>query len=122
MKSNTKFSIQLYDYKGCIDCFGNKNKEDRYIIINNENNTDEIGENFTKKEAKELCKDLNNEQNIDLFEKIETLPVEVQEIVLRYSELDNNYIICDNLVKELNQFGYTCEFGLDAIPFNLKKI
>jgi hypothetical protein len=53
------YTILIYDYKGCVNCFGHINTEDRYIIINKEG-FDEIGENFTKKEAIEFCKNLNN--------------------------------------------------------------
>ena len=53
------YTILIYDYKGCINCFGHKNTEDRYIIVNKEG-FDEIGENFTIKEALQLCNELNN--------------------------------------------------------------
>jgi hypothetical protein len=57
-----KHTIKLYDYKGCIDCFGNKNKEDRYVVIDSKG-IDAVGENFTKEEAKIICLELNNENN-----------------------------------------------------------
>jgi len=59
-KSN--YTIQLYDYKGCIDCFGHKNTEDRFIILDAEG-MDYFGSNFTKEEARQLCKELNEETN-----------------------------------------------------------
>jgi len=58
--SKSNYTIQLYDYKGCIDCFGHKNTEDRYIVLDPDG-MDEFGSNFTKKEAKQLCKELNDE-------------------------------------------------------------
>lgn len=54
------YTIEIYDFKGCIDCFGIENTEDRYIILNPQG-MDEIGSNFTKQEAQELCDELNNE-------------------------------------------------------------
>lgn len=61
MKTQKVF-IQLYDYKGNIDCFGHKNTEDRYIIID-EKGFDLIGSNFTKEEAKAEAKELYRELN-----------------------------------------------------------
>lgn len=59
---------------------------------------------------------------IDLFEKVDELPQEVQDIVNKYSTGENNYEICAALVSELEAVGYTCEYGLDAEPHSLKKI
>jgi hypothetical protein len=58
----------------------------------------------------------------DLFENPELLPIEVQEILEKYSEMDNSYETCSELVRELNSVGYTCDYGLDAEPFELRKI
>ena len=56
-----KHTIKIYDYKDCIDCFGNKNKEDRYIISDG-TGVDAVGENFTKEEAKKICLELNTDR------------------------------------------------------------
>lgn len=58
----------------------------------------------------------------DLFEQPELLPIEVQEVINEFSEQENNYINCALLVDRLNELGYTCDYGLDAEPFNLIKI
>jgi hypothetical protein len=58
----------------------------------------------------------------DLFENPELLPIEVLEILEKYSEMDNSYQNCSELVQELNSVGYTCDYGLDAEPFDLRKI
>ena len=59
----------------------------------------------------------------DLFEKDFTeLPVEVQEVLSNYVYEDFNYESCANLVDDLNSIGYTCEFGLSAEPFGLRKL
>ena len=50
----------------------------------------------------------------DLFETYETLPKEVQEIIN-----DNN---CQDLIEALERVGYTCDYGLDASPYDLKKL
>jgi hypothetical protein len=58
----------------------------------------------------------------DLFDTPELLPLEVQAILEKYSNKDFNYKNCSNLVNELEQVGYTCEYGLDASPYELQKI
>jgi|SRR3989344_3286735 len=59
---------------------------------------------------------------MDLFEQYETLPQPVKTILDKYAEMENDYEACGNLVNELNTVGYTCEYGLDADPFNLRRI
>ena len=59
----------------------------------------------------------------DLFEKdFSELPIEVQEVLSKYAYDEFNYENCGNLVDDLNSIGYTCEFGLDAEPFGLRKL
>lgn len=57
----------------------------------------------------------------DLFEKYEELPQEVQDILTKYNDVED-YQGCDKLVKELNAVGYTCDYGLDASPYDLRKL
>lgn len=57
---------------------------------------------------------------MDMFEQYELLPIEVQAILDKYSEKENDYENCSNLVDELEQVGWTCDYGLDAEPFNLR--
>lgn len=59
---------------------------------------------------------------MDLFEQIETLPQEVQDVLNKYEDGDFTYTDCANLVTELEAVGYTCEYGLDASPFGLRKL
>jgi hypothetical protein len=59
----------------------------------------------------------------DLFEKdFSELPIEVQEVLSKYTYEDFNYESCADLVDDLNNVGYTCEFGLSAEPFGLRKL
>ena len=59
---------------------------------------------------------------MDLFETPEVLPADVKAVIEKFSELDTTYINCADLVQELNKVGYTCEYGLDASPYNLTKL
>jgi hypothetical protein len=58
----------------------------------------------------------------DLFNTPELLPQKVKDILAKYDEMGTSYDTCNNLIKELEQVGYTCEYGLDGIPYELKKI
>jgi len=58
----------------------------------------------------------------DLFEIYETLPDNIQNVLLKYSGMDETYENCNSLLNELIPLGYTFEYYLDAIPFNLQKI
>ena len=58
----------------------------------------------------------------DLFETIETLPYKVQLILSEFAEDDNTYDKCADLLRRCEAEGYTFEYGLDAIPYQLTKI
>lgn len=59
---------------------------------------------------------------MDLFEHIGILPLEVQAVLSKYSELDNTYENCRLMQDELEILGCTFEWGLDAIPYNLREM
>jgi len=56
----------------------------------------------------------------DFFETPELIPNEVQAILDKYSEMDNTYTNCDNLIDELAEIGWICEYGLSAEPYDLR--
>ena len=62
----------------------------------------------------------------DLFETPELLPGHIQAILSRYNDLElENGIQYQDLIqmgKELAIYGYSFDFYLDCVPFNLKKI
>lgn len=59
---------------------------------------------------------------MDLFEQYEKLPQNVQDVLSKHSEGDSTYDSCEALKSDLEVVGYTCDYGLDASPFNLKLI
>jgi division protein CdvB (Snf7/Vps24/ESCRT-III family) len=59
---------------------------------------------------------------IDLFEDIESLPEEMKELLNEYSTKENTYQNCAELQSMCEYLGYTFEYGLDAEPFNLRKV
>lgn len=62
-------------------------------------------------------------ENIDLFEKIDTLPEWVQEIINKYSENDAmTSKELDKFQDELWELWYTFDYGLDMIPFELREL
>lgn len=56
-----------------------------------------------------------------LFTTPEQLPAEVQQILQQYSKSDFTYTECNELLSLLQPHGYSFEYGLDAIPYNLTK-
>jgi len=80
-----------------------------------------------KLKIKKLNEELTNLDNkeveeIDLFEHPEKLPKQVQSVLNKYSEDDNTYESLGKMLSEMKPLGYTFEYGLDAVPYDLKKI
>jgi hypothetical protein len=61
-------------------------------------------------------------EGVDLFEDYEDQPKEVRAILAKYDMEDNDYETLQNLKSELESIGYTMDFGLDAEPYDLRKI
>lgn len=53
---------------------------------------------------------------------IEDLPIEIQDVLEKYSYEEEDYDTMLKMEKELNSLGYTFDFGLDAIPTNFRKM
>lgn len=61
----------------------------------------------------------------DMFEYFEELPSEVQLIIEEFNDkLDNcmDYNVINAMIQELNKHGYTCDYSLDCVPYNLREI
>ena len=58
----------------------------------------------------------------DLFANYDKLPIKIQKIIADFSEDDNSYEDCEKFISKLNKVGYTCEYGLDAEPYGLRKL
>lgn len=59
---------------------------------------------------------------IDLFEYPELWPANLRALLLAYITKEQTYTNLINLENDLLQIGYSIEFGLDCIAYNLKKI
>jgi hypothetical protein len=57
-------------------------------------------------------------KTMDLFDHYDTLPPKVKKILDKFG--DNTYDSCSKLVARLNKVGYTCDYYLDAEPYNLR--
>lgn len=63
------------------------------------------------------------EKEIDLFDCIETLPKEVQDVIEHYNQSnDLTYQQCDEFKSNLNKLGFTFDYYLDAVPYDLRAI
>lgn len=61
--------------------------------------------------------------DIDLFQHIERLPKNIQYTIERYSDSDSfSYDDCRAMLVDMESQGYTFEYGLDAEPYNLRKL
>lgn len=87
-----------------------------------ERNALEVYEGALKGERFEYGGEMDDDEGVDLFEDYEDQPEEVSAILSKYEQEDNNYDTLNDLLAELNQIGYTFEFGLDAEPYDLRKI
>lgn len=59
----------------------------------------------------------------DLFNKYHSLPKEVLEILDRYNaNWGDSYEECRAMQKDLETVGYTFDWYLDAVPYNLRQI
>jgi hypothetical protein len=66
-------------------------------------------------------------EEIDLFADYDNLPENVKllldEFHEKYESCEyDSYELCSQLVTSLELIGYTCEYGLDAEPYNLRLI
>jgi hypothetical protein len=59
------------------------------------------------------------ENQKDLFEQWETLPNEVKNILEKTEQSYQGLLLSE---RKLNEIGYSFEWGLDAEPYNLRKI
>jgi len=59
----------------------------------------------------------------DLFEvDFSELPQELVDVLNKHMYTDFEYLGCENLIRDLNAIGYTCDYGLSAEPFGLRKL
>ena len=59
---------------------------------------------------------------LDLFEYPETWPANLRAILTRYLTKEQNYTNLKQLENELLKIGYSIEYGLDCVAYNLQKI
>jgi len=59
-------------------------------------------------------------KNTDLFETPELLPDNIKAILDSFDCETLSYSDCEMMLAQMEKLGYTFEFGLDAIPFNLR--
>lgn len=58
----------------------------------------------------------------DLFEYPEKWPANLRALLLAYMTNDQNYSNLKQLQNDLKNLGYSFEFGLNCISYNLQKI
>ena len=62
----------------------------------------------------------------DLFENQDLLPKKVRAIVKKFDakfcKEGDGYQLCEKFLAALLPHGYTFEYGLDAVPYDLQKV
>lgn len=61
-------------------------------------------------------------QQVDLFEHPNKWPSNLKAILLDYITKEQTYINLINLENDLLKIGYSIEYGLDCVAYNLRKI
>lgn len=80
-------------------------------------------ENPTAKEKRNLFLSVFENAEFDLFSCWELLPKKVIKVIDGFNDDRSGYYEnCKIFVEQLNKLSYTCEYGLDNIPYNLKKL
>jgi hypothetical protein len=59
---------------------------------------------------------------LDLFEYPEKWPVNLRAILFAYIAKDQTYANLLQLEKDLKKLGYSIQYGLDSIAYNLQKV
>jgi hypothetical protein len=59
---------------------------------------------------------------VDLFEDPEKLPAKLRAFLLAFNQSNQDYQDVLALLNSCEKIGYSFEFGLDSIPYNLHKI
>lgn len=59
---------------------------------------------------------------MNYFENLELVPEEVIDILDKYAMEDETYENCIAMDNELNSLGWTIEWGLDAVPYELEPL
>ena len=86
---------------------------------------EKLYEAYKKINEKEMAKggEIEN-KGIDLFEEYEKIPSKVGEILNKYEQgiQDGDYEILEKAKEELEKIGYTFEYYLDGLAYDLRKI
>lgn len=59
---------------------------------------------------------------IDLFEEYDTLPTDIQKIIMDFDVDKDLYQECSKMEYKMLKKGYRFEYSLDGMPYYLRKI
>ena len=60
------------------------------------------------------------EDNIDLLKNYHLLPQDVQDALASFDENEDGYKECARVLELVEQLGYTFDYYLDAVPYDLR--
>jgi hypothetical protein len=87
-----------------------------------ERNALEVYKGVQEGERYEDGGEMDDDEGVDLFEDYEDQPKEVSELLSTLDVEDYNYDSLNDLLSKMKKIGYTFDFGLDAEPYDLRKI
>ena len=101
---------------------------DKFITVNevkfnNQKITAVQNNDFDLESAK--LTEWQQDNNSDLIDGFENTPEELKEVMEKWQQKIENgldYNDCANFQKECEDLGYTFDYGLDSVPFDLRKI
>lgn len=59
---------------------------------------------------------------MDLFKHYDKMPDDLRGVVKKYEMGENDYRVLEDFKEEVEALGYTFDYGLDAEPYNLRKV
>ena len=89
-----------------------------FNFLNNTNNTNSLL--YEEETSNYIVLIENIKKNLSAIKATENTPID--DILNKYQMNDDlNYITIEKMLKEVNSIGYTFEYYLDCIPYNLQK-
>jgi hypothetical protein len=89
--------------------------ENKYICASCQEFVNKV--TYDESKDNDFCDDC---KTIDLFSTPELLPEQIKAILDSFDCETLSYQDCQSMLAQMEKLGYTFEFGLDAVPFNLR--
>jgi len=124
--TDTKHGVLWGEHKGGVFSFDvmSRGEEPKNVFKGNKSDAIEFVKNSYEVEGVMASGGGVENKGVDLFEDYESIPKNVQKILDKYEEglMDGDYVILKKAHNELEKIGYTFEYYLDGVGYDLRKI